>query len=113
VEVGFARGEDRWTFRAALSGGELAITMQGRRRGAPAGTYGVGEAGAVVAGARPGGLTLASASSGGWSVSTTTRNARGEVVLRKGAAVWRLSAVGRGTLLDLDWDFDVRGPAGG
>jgi hypothetical protein len=113
VEVGFARGEDRWTFRAALTGGELAITMHGRRRGAPAGAYGVGDAGTVVAGARPGGLTLASASTGGWSVSTTTRNARGEVVLRKGAATWRLSAAGRGDLLDLDWDFDVRGPAGG
>jgi hypothetical protein len=113
VEVGFARGEDRWTFRAALAGGELAITMHGRRRGAPAGAYGVGDAATVMAGARPGGLTLATASSGGWSVSTTTRNARGEVVLRKGAAVWRLSAAGGGDRLDLDWDFDVRGPAGG
>jgi hypothetical protein len=113
VEVGFARGEDRWTFRAALAGGELAITMHGRRRGAPAGAYGVGDAGTVMAGARPGGLTLATSSTGGWSVSTTTRNARGEVVLRKGAAVWRLSAAGRGDLLDLDWDLDVRGPAGG
>ncbi|MDX6555530.1 MAG: hypothetical protein QOD86_1725 [Miltoncostaeaceae bacterium] len=113
VEVGFARGADRWTFRAALTGGELAITMNGRRRGAPAGPYGVGDAGTVVAGARPGGLTLASASTGGWSVSTTTRNERGEVVLRKGPATWRLAAVGRGNLLDLDWDFEVRGPAGG
>jgi hypothetical protein len=112
VEVGFTRGEDRWTFRAALAGGELAITMHGRRRGAPAGAYGVGDAGTVVAGARPGGLTLASASTGGWSVSTTTRNERGEVILRRGPAVWRLAAAGRGTLLDLDWDFDVRGPAG-
>ena len=113
VEVGFARGEDRWTFRAAVAGGELAITMSGRRRGAGSGTYAVGDAGTIVAGARPGGLALASASTGGWSVSTTTRNERGEVVLRRGPATWRLAAVGRGDVLDLDWDFDVRGPAGG
>ena len=113
VEVTFRRGEDRWTFRAAREAGELAIAMRGRRHGAPSATYAVGDAGTIVAGARPGGLVLASASTGGWSVSTTTRNERGEVVLRRGPATWRLAAVGRGDVLDLDWAFDVRGPAGG
>ena len=113
VEVDLTRGEDRWTFRAAVAGDELAITLSGRRRGAEAGTHAVGDAGTVVAGAGPGGLALATASTGGWSVSTTTRNERGEVVLRRGPATWRLAAVGRGDVLDLDWDFDVRGPAGG
>jgi len=75
IEVGFSRGGEGWKFEADVKDGRLKVQTRQELRDADAGTYRLGDAGAVEVRQEGGGITLVQTqSTGGWSANVVQQD---------------------------------------
>lgn len=115
IEVGFSRGDEAWTFEADVDGGRLEVRTRQELRDAQAGTYRLGEAGAVELRQEDGGITLVQTQSiGGWSTDVVQQDGENvEVRFDRRDDWWRLEARVEDGRLQVDTVHKVTEPVRG